>query len=139
MHNHPLAENEMALDRWDRLGLFLSSLCAIHCLLTPLLVLSLPLVSESFENPWVHIVMAFFVLPVGLYAFVSGYRRHGQKRVLVFGLLGLFLIAGAAFWPVLFFAGGLAKEGRFFWEEGVTIIGSFFLLSAHLINRRACC
>lgn len=117
-------------DRWDRWGLVLSSLCALHCLLTPILLLSLPVWGSVLEQEWVHIGLAFFVLPVGLYAFFSGYRHHADKRVLALGLVGLALIVGATVVP---------HEWVEFQElDVVTIAGSLLLMTGHLLNRRAC-
>ncbi len=117
-------------DIWDRLGILLSSLCAIHCLATPLLLLALPVAGEFFEAEWIHVGMALFVLPVGLLAFFSGFRHHRQKRVLSLGILGLALVAGASFLPHEF-----VEVGEF---DVVTITGGILLVVAHLLNRRAC-
>jgi hypothetical protein len=129
LHADHHADHPDQQDPWDRLGIFLSSLCAVHCLLTPILVLTLPFVAEKFENPWVHIIMAVFVVPVGSYAFWSGFRHHGKWHILLTGLFGLSLIGIAAamsdVMPVFLFG-----------HEGVTIIGSVFLLTAHVMNLR---
>lgn len=118
------------IDRWDRIGLLLSGLCAIHCLVTPLLILSLPLLAEKFASPWVHIVMALFVVPVGLFAFWSGYRHHQKNHILALGFAGLALIGSAAVGPHLWFG--------FLGDDLMTVIGSGLLICAHLLNRRAC-
>ena len=121
---------EVQTEKWDRIGLFLSGLCAIHCLATPLLVLSLPVLGEFFHQEWVHLTLALFVVPVGVFAFWSGYKHHHQTRVLALGLLGLFLVAGASVVP--------HEWVEFREHDVVTIAGSIFLIAAHLLNRRAC-
>lgn len=127
------------LDRWDRFGLFLSGLCAVHCMVTPFLVAFMPLLAERFEAPWVHVAMALFVVPVGVYAFWSGFKHHHDKKILLIGLVGLLLVGGAALFPLTpFDLGHDHSEFSFFSEETVTIIGSFLLITAHLLNRRAC-
>lgn len=121
---------EETSDRWDKLGIFLSSLCAIHCLVTPLLVLALPVMGEFFEQEWVHLTMALFVVPVGLFAFWSGYKHHHQGKVFALGVLGLSMVGGASLAP---------HEWVEFWgHDMVTILGSMFLIIAHVLNRRAC-
>lgn len=121
---------EETTDRWDKLGIFLSSLCAIHCLVTPLLVLALPVMGEFFEQEWVHLTMALFVVPVGLFAFWSGYKHHHQSKVFALGVLGLSMVGGASLAP---------HEWVEFWgHDMVTILGSMFLIIAHVLNRRAC-
>ena len=42
----------------DTAGVALSIACGIHCLLTPILLLSLPNLGEAFHTPIVHRVIA---------------------------------------------------------------------------------
>lgn len=129
--NHAEHESfEEQTDRWDKLGIFLSSLCAIHCLVTPLLIMTLPVLGEVFEQEWVHISMALFVVPVGLFAFWSGYKHHRQPKVFGLGVLGLLMVGGASVAP--------HSWVEFFGNDLVTIFGSIFLIIAHILNRRAC-
>lgn len=115
---------------WDRIGIVLSSLCAIHCLATPLLILLLPVMGEFFHAEWVHILMAVVILPVGLFAFWSGYKHHRQVKVLSLGVLGLAMICAASVLP--------HEWVEVMEHDVVTIIGSFVLITAHVLNRRAC-
>ena len=117
-------------DRWDKVGIFLSSLCALHCLLTPFLVLLLPMVGGYFEQPVIHLTLALIVLPVGFFAFWSGYRLHRELPIFTLGLVGLTMIGGAAIVP--------HEWVEFKEHDIVTILGSFLLLIAHYLNRRAC-
>ena len=121
---------EEKTDRWDKIGIFLSSLCAFHCLATPLVALALPVVGHTFEQEWVHILMALFVVPVGFFAFWSGYKHHKQINVFLLGILGLLMVGGASVVP--------HSWVEFFGHDLVTIFGSVCLISAHLLNRRAC-
>ncbi|QDK39714.1 MerC domain-containing protein [Bdellovibrio sp. NC01] len=117
-------------DRWDKLGITLSTICAIHCVITPFLALAVPVLGETFEQPWVHLVMAVFVVPTGLYAFFSGYQHHKQKGLVALGVLGIILIAIGLLAPI----SGL----NLFGHDVITIIGSAALIVAHVLNRRAC-
>ncbi len=124
------AEFSEKTDSWDKLGIFLSGLCAVHCLLTPILLIALPMAGEIFESEWVHGLMALFILPIGLYAFWSGYKHHRQWKVLTMGCVGLFLVLGE-----------LVLPHEFVHEIGhhtPTILGSTLLIFAHVLNRRAC-
>ncbi|MGE5084799.1 MAG: MerC domain-containing protein [Bacillota bacterium] len=123
-------EFEEETDIWDKIGIFLSTLCAIHCLVTPLLVLALPVLGQAFEASWVHWAMAFVIVPVGIFAFWSGYKHHHQRRVFNLGIVGLFLVAAGSILP---------HEMVEFWgHDVVTILGSILLVVAHVLNRRAC-
>lgn len=121
---------EVQTERWDRIGLFLSGLCAIHCVATPLLVLALPVLGNFFEQEWVHLILALLVVPVGVFAFWSGYKHHQQIKVFALGLVGLLLVGGASLVPHEW----VEVQGH----DMVTITGSVFLIAAHLLNRRAC-
>lgn len=51
----------------DRLGIVASSVCLVHCLATPLLVVSLPVAaSERFEGIFAGVLVGFATLSVGL-------------------------------------------------------------------------
>jgi hypothetical protein len=117
-------------DIWDKLGMFLSTLCAIHCLVTPLLILALPVMGEAFESHWVHLSMAAVILPIGLFAFWSGFRHHRQRRVLAMGVTGLLLVCAGSTLP--------HEMVEVFEHDVVTILGSLLLVTAHWLNRKAC-
>ena len=73
------------------------------------------------------------IAAVGLFAVLRGLRRHGKRRVLGLMVLGLLLIAGAALF-------GQSLPSRWM-EVAVTLLGSVFLILAHLLNhsfRRRC-
>ena len=60
----------------DRLAIALSSLCVIHCLATPLLLIILPSFGALFadSHELFHQIILFFVLPVGLAALAAPAR-----------------------------------------------------------------
>lgn len=111
----------------DRLGIWLSGLCMIHCLATPVLLLMLPMFSMS-KSEWVHIVLALVLPIVTLAAFVPGYRRHGDHAIIGLGIVGLILIAFAAFDPF--------KVLNEITESAVTTFGGLALITGHIRNRR---
>lgn len=115
------------VDDW---GIFISSLCALHCILTPILVFSFPVLSLTFHHPLFHIVIAVLVVPLGVYAFYSGFKKHHRRSILFWGILGLATITFAAVAP--------HSWVHFFGHDLITIVGSFFLIIAHVLNRRAC-
>ena len=116
---------------WDQVGMSLSALCAIHCALTPLVMVFLPVVlSKSYDSPLFHVVLALVIIPVGLWAFWTGYKHHKRTRVFWLGLPGL-VIVGIV--PVVF------SEFLKGWKEPVLmIIGSSLIISAHWFNRKSC-
>ena len=125
---HPNNTNTKELTKWDRAGTILSTLCALHCLVTPFVTLSLPFWVYSVHYSPVHLVLALFILPIGAYAFWNGFRRHHNKYIFCLGLLGLFLLGGALPGP--------SSRSQLRWNDILTLVGSFALITAHLLNRR---
>lgn len=116
---------------WDQVGIGLSVLCAVHCLVTPLILLSLPIMARYYlAHFWVHVLLAVLILPVGIYAFWHGYRHHQNRKVLWLGLPGLFIVASV---PFLVHSLYLPVS-----EPLLMSFGSILLIVAHWINRRSC-
>lgn len=115
---------------WDQIGMTVSSICFFHCMVTPIFLLTLPLVGEYLDSPIFHILIFLMVVPIGLYAFLQGYRHHQTKMVLILGIPGLLIVGLGAFLPASLVPG--------FSREIITLIGSILLITAHSINRKAC-
>ncbi len=115
--------------KWDRTGIFLSSLCTLHCLITPFITLSLPLWVYSIHYSPVHLFISIFIVPVAVYSFWSGYKRHKNKIVILLGGLGLFLLCIALIDP--------STRNQLRGNDIKTIVGSLLLISGHLLNRRS--
>ena len=130
-HTHTHEETDRVLTFWDRVGIALSAICFLHCVLTTILVLSLPILAREYLNhPSFHIFIAILILPIGLFAFIKGYRQHHHKVVLALGFPGLLLVSVSP----------LALD---YWEQHqfetlLVSLGSLLLVSAHWINQRDC-
>ena len=87
---------EAKAKRADRIGIFASILCAIHCAITPVLLLVMPTFGKAWAHPATHWGMAIVVIPIAVYMMIKGYRKHGKKWVVGLGSLGiLFIIIGS--------------------------------------------
>lgn len=119
---------EAKRDHWaDKIGIWLSAVCLVHCLVTPVIVLLVPLLAVlSYDHT--HKVLALVLPLIALPAFISGFKHHGRWSVAILGLIGLFLIEFAAMDPL-----GIFQQAG---EEATTIAGSLFLLFGHIHNRR---
>lgn len=118
---------------WDRIGVGLSGLCLIHCLLLPVLVTLLPWLGEHFEDERVHLMFAALTVPVALIAFVPNFLRFRRRGILALGL------AGAACLMTGALAHDLVGETG---EHLLTILGGVLLITGHLQNYRLgslCC
>ncbi|MDF1813212.1 MAG: MerC domain-containing protein [Verrucomicrobiales bacterium] len=85
----------------DRVGVFLSVLCAIHCAATPILLIVLPTFGKIWSHPASHWGMALFVVPIAVLMLTSGYRRHRKKWIIATGALGISLVIVGAILPYI--------------------------------------
>ena len=85
--------------RADRIGIIASVLCAIHCALTPVLLILLPTFGKAWAHPSTHWGMALIVIPIAIFMVKKGYQKHGKKWIVVLGVLGVILIIVGAILP----------------------------------------
>jgi hypothetical protein len=116
----------------DRFGICLSTLCAVHCILTPVMILALPSLGFvgllEFHETFHHVLLV--VLPLlAIAAFVPGFLRHRDRRVFYWSAPGFLMIA---------LAGLVFGEPHRLVPTVVSVVGSLFLIQAHLTNRRLC-
>ena len=117
--------------RADKLSISLSLACMIHCLLMPsFLILTSGFLALSIDNELIHRVFLIIVLPVSLYALITGYNNHKILSYLYIGILGLWLLFFA-----VFFGEGVFGE---FTEKTLTLLGSLIVASSHYKNYKAC-
>lgn len=83
-------------DLLDRLAISMAVVCGIHCLVTPILLVALPIIGTTF---WVdenfHLWMLLLVIPTTCLALFCGCRRHKDRWVLGAGALGLGILLAA--------------------------------------------
>ena len=123
-----LPSSLMQRQPWDLAGIGASSLCVLHCVATPLLVVILPVV-EAVEKQ-THAAFALAILGIGLLAFWPGYRRHSRWRIAAAAFVGFGLISLGVTAPA-----GLLSESA---ETVATILGGAILVAAHLRNANFC-
>ena len=114
----------------DKVGMFSSATCAVHCILLPFLITILPLyglsfiVDESFEIGMLLVSIVLAILSLCL-----GYKTHKNKNMFF-----------------LFSAGiSLLLLGRYAHENGwglssliILFIGGLLISSSHFINNKLC-
>lgn len=111
---------------WDRLGIGLSGICAIHCLLVPVFVSLIPLwpALEEFHE-YTHLIFFLAIAPAVI---LSIKNRKNSETVSRFLYAGLVIILLA--W---IFNHHLGEYG----EAGVTLIGSALLIQGHWLNYKS--
>lgn len=111
---------------WDRLGMGLSSVCAIHCLLVPVFVSLIPLwPALEHVHEFTHLVFFLAIAPTVV---LSLKRLHANRWV------SFYLISGTL---IIFLAWFFNSQLGEYVEAGVTLVGSVFLITGHWINYRA--
>ena len=98
----------------DHLAIGMAAVCAIHCLLTPILIMAIPIIATSFfVHQDFHLWMIFLVLPTTIFAVFMGCRNHKDRVVLALSAIGL---------SVLLFA--LIQERVCYASEGDVAVSS---------------
>ena len=116
-------------DRLDRLAIALSALCLLHCLAIPLAVLAAPAVTAwlSGTETAMHWALLALAVPLSIWAYSRGYRRHGGVAATVLGGLGLALMLV-----------GVSHLLATNWEIPLTLVGVVMVSVGHGMNIHRC-
>jgi hypothetical protein len=108
----------------DKVGVFASSLCALHCSITPFIMTLVPFLGLSFlENELFEHTMIGIAIFLGILSLFPSYlkKHHNIKPIILF-LSGISLIISA---HSLFHDNG---------EYIISPMGGFFIVISHLLN-----
>ncbi len=81
---------------WSRISILLASLCVVHCLATPFLLLLLPALSTFFSET-LEQVLVLSVLPISLLGFIPTWLRHKDNKLMGVYVLSITLILFSQF------------------------------------------
>ncbi|MDF2178707.1 MerC domain-containing protein [Aliiglaciecola sp. CAU 1673] len=111
----------------DKMGIWASSLCALHCLLLPILVPLLPFVGASFfaEN-WFERSILTVSMIIGFWALLSGFYRYHRQLYPLYSLV----LGGLIYWNKDMFGHD--------YEPFTIAIGALLIVAAHILNLRLC-
>lgn len=115
----------------DWFGIAASTVCALHCVVVPtLLVTGVILPASLLADESFHLAMLWLIVPAAIIAFSIGCRRHKDKWVLALGILGVFgiVLAGTILHDIVGEVG----------ERIVTVASAAVLVAAHYRNFRIC-
>ncbi len=80
----------------DKVAIMMAVVCGIHCLVTPVLLVALPILGTTFwANGDFHLWMFALVVPTTLLAVFSGCRKHKDRMVALFAATGLLILGSA--------------------------------------------
>lgn len=111
----------------DRLGICLSGLCLIHCLLTPIVLVLLPTVQVLAIHEELHHWLLVTLPVIAILAFVPGFRRHKNSKIFYWALPGFALLVTSHFF-----------EESLLVATAFSVLGSACLIRAHFLNRHLC-
>lgn len=109
----------------DRAGIWLSSLCLLHCLATIVLVSALGLGGQFFLAPEIHRFGLALALIIAAVAIGWGALRHRKAAPFVTAMMGLSFMGGALAVP------------HGFYEALLTMIGVVLVSTGHFLNMRS--
>ena len=117
---------------FDKFAVMLSGICILHCLLAPVVLTLLPILSVSafVEDLVFHKLMLWLVLPTSAIALVLGCRKHRDFSILLTGAAGMLMLILIAFWAHSL----LSANG----EKIATTAAGLLLAFSHYLNYRAC-
>jgi hypothetical protein len=115
----------------DRVGIYASTACVVHCLLTPIVLSLLAVYAHLLPTEeHTHRVLAIIVTLLGAMAAMAGYRKHRHSSVLLLMAVGLTLIFLGAF---------VGDRLPHHWNEVlITLAGSTCMIAAHRRNHTFC-
>jgi hypothetical protein len=121
-HSAPAPHHHHDKDHSDAVGQVLSVVCAVHCVATPLVLTLLPAAASALGGA--HPVLFAFVVVVGAWAFVPGYRCHRRLQVPALAVAGAGMLGLAAF---------VLHETAA--DTVLSLVGASLMMAAHWRNR----
>jgi len=110
--------------RFDKFGIGLAGLCALHCMATILIVSGLGVGGHFLLAPAIHEIGLALAVIIAAIAIGWGAWRHRRPAPVLIALTGLGFMAGAL------------MVGHGFEEALLTIIGVVLVSIGHLMNLR---
>lgn len=115
----------------DKSAITLSTLCIVHCLALPVLMVLLPsLAVLPLQQEVFHIAMVVCVMPTSIYALTMGCKKHKSTSTVYIGALGLCALIAA----VILGESNLSEIG----EKLLTTAGALIIAFAHVRNYKLC-
>lgn len=112
----------------DGIGIALSGVCLVHCLIVPIAMTLLPVISQMsalawlHDNAWFHLAMLLPILLISGPVLMRGAQHNA--RIGYIGGGGLGLLCAAVF---------MSSAAM---EQMVTTIGTIAMITAHILNIR---
>lgn len=129
MRGSPLNQQHLLHRTLDTCGIWVSLLCAAHCVLLPLLLVALPLLGMyQGELHEIEVAVLAVTTAIAITSFLWGYVTHGNPKALT--------AMGLAF-GLLFLGHHFADELSTF-HALLSAAGGLLLAFGHYLNRTVC-
>ncbi len=111
----------------DQVGIWLTSLCALHCIAIPVILPLVPLLAGSFfAEEWFERTVLLLSIVVGFVALLIGFYKYHRQLYPLYSLT----MGGFIYWQKDMF-------GHHF-EPLVVTTGVVLIIASHVINIRLC-
>jgi hypothetical protein len=119
----------MKNEKLDKIGVSLSAICLIHCLLLPVLLATVPFMSflSFLKNPVAEALLIIFAISNAILTVTMGFKKH--KKFIV----PAFFLSGAVMLSFFFFAHDLVEK-----NEYIILIGAALIGIGHIFNNSFC-
>ena len=105
----------------DHVGVAISALCIVHCVLMPVLASALPVAGSIAENEVLHKVLVLIAIVPAVFAFGGVQQSKFAIAIRMLGMFGVLTLLTSAFIETLHDM-----------ETILTIMGALSLASAHI-------
>ena len=115
----------------DKAAIGLSLVCALHCLMVPLLLALFPSgVLSSLGDERIHLGLLFLIIPISVFSLTFGCRVHRNLTVVAVGVTGIGILCLSAL--LTHDMGGESLE------TAGTLLGSGIVALSHVLNFKFC-
>jgi hypothetical protein len=113
--------------RLDTVGTFVSFVCAVHCFLTPLLIVIFPVaIARYLGNSNAHDWLVISAVCLALVSLVVGHRKHKNYNIFILPVIS----------SVLFY---FTSHDNQSWSNSLILAtAGLILVVTHLLNKRLC-
>ena len=128
MASVPVSKQVVWQQGGDRVGMWASVMCAVHCALLPVVLALLPALGlGAFSLVDIDQAFVVFATVLGVTTMTLGYRRHRAFSAWFLLIAGLVLV-----WANTF----TALHDHSVWHAVMMVIGGLLIASAHFVNLR---
>ncbi len=127
-----MAKLNLQSDRLDKVAISLSAICLLHCLLTPVVITLVPILTSSAlaQEDLFHQLLLWAIIPISASALFIGCRKHRNFSILFSGSIGMSILVLAAF-----LGHDVLSHSS---EQWLTVLGGLVLAYSHYLNYKAC-